>query len=228
MRKIASKHEEFSYEFDGKDINVIVLIPVGEKRFEKSLLRFYGIDNFIKSLTLYIKTISGIINVNYMSNKYVHVNKYIVGWRYHPATGMQPVEVFPTDDVEMILKKSVIGSREIGIDKLDLIKWGTILEPIKVTKEFKEVNLDELPNCIKKIIKKTKSKKETELLTRFLLSIYSPNDSKKLLSVIGEVYNFDFILSNLDSLGSPNCVELKKYCDKECVKSHPLEGFDGS
>jgi len=220
MQKIAIKHTEFTWEFDGMNLVCICLIPTTGK-YKKSFVKFYGINGFIKSLTLYLKELAGISSSDYLSNKHVTINKYIIGWRRNQVTGMLPVEISPFDDVDMILKKSLIGSREIGIFKLNPIKW-KFLFPVKQKKTFKEIDLNNLPDCIKTILNKpNKTKFEINYLTRFLLSIYSPEDTKLVLNMIGDNSEYYNVITNLENCGCPNCRDLSEYCNN-CDKPHPL------
>lgn len=220
MQKIAIRHPEFSFEFNGKDLVCLIIIPTKGK-FKKSFVKYGGINGFIKSLTYYLKNLAGITSENYLTNKHIHINKYIVSWTKHPETGMYPVEVNPFDNVETIIMKSNVGSREIGIDYLDVIKF-KFLEPFKIKKNKKEINLSNLPVCIKTILNKpNKTNLEINYLTRFLLSIYSPENVKVVLNMIGEMNQFYSCLTDLDNRGCPNCRDLKDYC-KNCNKPHPL------
>jgi len=216
MKKI-SVYPEFTFEFNGKDIIVLTNIPTSEKKFKKSLNKFYGINGFYKSLTLFLKKTAGIANSSYMESKTVFINEFIVSWRKNPVTGLFPVEVFPDDTVEMILIKSNIGSKEIRIYSLDLINW-SFLTPIKPKRKNREIDLINLPDCIKELMK---SGKDTKLLKRYLLSVYSVKDTKIVLRMIGVKPDIDDVYVNLDNLGCPNCTDLKKYC-KNCNKPHPL------
>lgn len=241
----------FNWVFDGINIKAYAIIPSGDSNLNGGFSRYGGTDNFIKVLRRHLENVlkserglsidaspfDDIEKVEEIELSLGSINK---------MNNMHSITINPKwSYVEVILNSKKNRQFSLNMKVLDFKYWLKEVNPdmifeAKHIKLEKSISLKEgskiYPPCIKNLMKlKNKGNLNRFMLATFLLSVHNAHEAKFIYySIMGEdekkhlkegdcANQFSYVRNNIKRYTAPSCGHLKKFCDRSCKLSHPIE-----
>jgi len=241
----------FRWIFDGLSIKACAIIPSGTQTSQGTLSRYGGTFMFLRILRQHLNNIGkmnkGVTpDYNFLNNSSEIAETEMALGSVNMFTGLHSIGINLTLSPVQILKNSK-DNKQIWrqLNLLNMKYWTREINPdfiveAKHIKLNKTIPTDETlviyPPCVKMLMNiPHKGNLNRFLLARFLLSLHISKDAKFMYEyVMGEeerehVKNgncssqWNYIHNNMKRYECPNCVQMKRFCDKQCKMSHPLE-----
>ena len=241
----------FTWVFNGLNLKAYAIIPNSNQKIQGTISRYGGCYNFIKVIRQHLINITkmnrGISpNFNFFNiTEEVEETELSIG-SINAFTQNHSITISLDEDYKSIMKRSRYNVQNIvKLNTLDIKFWAREINPdlIADAKHIKlkhnlpiDYKFDIYPPCVKNLMAvQHKGNYNRFLLARFLLSIHNGQDSKFIYELVMspderehiKVGNcstqWGFIKNNFKRYDCPSCSQMRKYCEKSCKLSHPLE-----